>query len=285
MPPHDVYIEPFLGGGAVMRLKRPARLNIGLDLSEDALRQLASAFPASGSNLVASPNAGRRVTSSSARTGDSTGSLARSGDRLRRPSSVPGLADRLSPLPTFPAGTYRSSEASSYQFLNSDGIEFLAQYAFTGSELVYCDPPYLLATRSRKKLYEHELSDREHRRLLRLLQELPCRVMISGYSSVLYARALKEWNACSFPTMTRGGTERAEWLWYNFERPLALHDYRFLGRDFREREQIKRQKSRWVARLKNMPILKRQALLSALSTIDGFSGADRPAVSGGKVPG
>ena len=26
MPPHDVYIEPFLGGGAVMRLKRPVRM-------------------------------------------------------------------------------------------------------------------------------------------------------------------------------------------------------------------------------------------------------------------
>ena len=37
MPPHDVYIEPFLGGGAVMRLKRPASLNIGCDLSVSAI--------------------------------------------------------------------------------------------------------------------------------------------------------------------------------------------------------------------------------------------------------
>jgi hypothetical protein len=32
MPPHRIYIEPFLGGGAVMRLKRPVVLNIGIDL-------------------------------------------------------------------------------------------------------------------------------------------------------------------------------------------------------------------------------------------------------------
>ena len=32
MPPHDVYVEPFLGGAAVMRMKRPASLNIGIDL-------------------------------------------------------------------------------------------------------------------------------------------------------------------------------------------------------------------------------------------------------------
>jgi DNA adenine methylase len=32
MPPHEVYIEPFLGGGAIMRLKRAARLSVGVDL-------------------------------------------------------------------------------------------------------------------------------------------------------------------------------------------------------------------------------------------------------------
>jgi DNA adenine methylase len=40
MPPHDVYIEPFLGGGAIMRQKRPALLNIGLDLEPVDHRQI-----------------------------------------------------------------------------------------------------------------------------------------------------------------------------------------------------------------------------------------------------
>lgn len=31
MPPHDTYLELFLGGGAVLRAKRPARFSIGLD--------------------------------------------------------------------------------------------------------------------------------------------------------------------------------------------------------------------------------------------------------------
>lgn len=42
MPPHRVYIETHLGGGAVMRNKKPARRNIGIDLDKSCL----TAWPA-----------------------------------------------------------------------------------------------------------------------------------------------------------------------------------------------------------------------------------------------
>jgi len=37
MPPHRVYIEPFLGGGAIMRLKKPALASIGIDADGDVI--------------------------------------------------------------------------------------------------------------------------------------------------------------------------------------------------------------------------------------------------------
>lgn len=37
MPPHLAYIEPFLGSGAVLRNKRPANRNIGIDRSKNAI--------------------------------------------------------------------------------------------------------------------------------------------------------------------------------------------------------------------------------------------------------
>jgi site-specific DNA-adenine methylase len=37
MPPHRVYIESHLGGGAVMRGKRPAAINIGVDLDPQVI--------------------------------------------------------------------------------------------------------------------------------------------------------------------------------------------------------------------------------------------------------
>ena len=42
MPPHDTYIEPFLGGGAVMRHKAPAKLNIGIDLDSGVIEDWKS---------------------------------------------------------------------------------------------------------------------------------------------------------------------------------------------------------------------------------------------------
>ena len=152
---------------------------------------------------------------------------------------------------------------SSFRFLCGDGVAFLKGYRFDGSELVYCDPPYVRSTRTGRDLYRFEMTDLQHRRLLRVIQNLPCMVMISGYWSDLYADALKSWKRVSFQAMTRRGP-RTEWLWFNFEQPAALHDYRYLGRDFRERERIKRRTERWVARLERMPGLERRALLARL---------------------
>ena len=171
-----------------------------------------------------------------------------------------------------------------YKFLHADGIAFLDSYLFSGHELVYCDPPYLMSTRSGKRLYQHEMSDVDHRRLLRVLLALPCAVVVSGYSSVLYAQMLKGWNATSFPASTRQGLA-AEWLWSNFERPVVLHDYRYLGDDFRERERIKRKKFRWVRKLEGMPVLERQALLAAIGDsevcIGGAAAITDCGISGG----
>ena len=37
MPPHRVYVESHLGGGAVLLAKRPAAVNIGIDLDQRVL--------------------------------------------------------------------------------------------------------------------------------------------------------------------------------------------------------------------------------------------------------
>ena len=69
--------------------------------------------------------------------------------------------------------------------------------------------------------------------------------MISGYPSELYERRLEGWDAIAYRTMTRGGKMADERLWLNYRAPTVLHDDRYLGADFRERERIKRKRARW----------------------------------------
>ena len=55
-----------------------------------------------------------------------------------------------------------------------------------------------------------------------------------------------------------------EWLLYNYARPEVLHDARFAGNDYREREYIKRKAARWVTKWKELKHHERQHILQEL---------------------
>jgi hypothetical protein len=212
LPPHRLYIEPFLGGGAIMRLKRPAISSIGIDADADVV----NAFP---------------------------------GDAISGLTLICGDA---------------------FTWLTECGA------AFGSDVLMYLDPPYVLSTRRQHHpIYRYELCDDDHARLLDLVLGLRCMVAISGYWCQMYADRLSDWRSISFPARTRGGGMATEWLWMNYPEPMLLHDYRYLGCNYRERERVKRKIVRWVNRLAHMPLLERMALMSALS-----EGGNSPVVFG-----
>ena len=263
MPPHRVYIEPFVGGAAILRLKRPAELSIAADLDRDVI--LGLAWTLSRADNPARPCSlaeichlarirGARVPPDPAR-----GAANQTGSTEDQQAVTPIRAHRhnrrADPL---------ARNGEQVRLLAGDGIELLERYPFAGDELVYCDPPYVHSTRSRRRLYEYEMTDVDHRRLLRVLRKLPCRVMISGYWSLLYGEALQGWESLTFQTTNRAGQKTREWLWSNFPEPVELHDYRYLGKNFREREKLNRRRRRWKGRLERMTILERRALLAAI---------------------
>ncbi len=132
--------------------------------------------------------------------------------------------------------------------------------------LVYLDPPYLRSTRTRR-IYPCEFQTPEqHTAMIKLANRCHAMVMISGYDSALYRKLLASWRSVSYMTMTRGGPRR-EFLWMNFDAGLPLHDPRFVGEGFRERERIKRKKQRWVARFSGMPATERQLINQALQEV------------------
>ena len=153
--------------------------------------------------------------------------------------------------------------------INGDAISLVPELVakYVGLRVfVYADPPYLGEVRkSKRPIYKHEMMDStSHSLLLAMLQGLSCMVAVSGYWSSLYSSVLQGWRSIDFNAKTRVGVAR-EWLWMNYPEPMELHDYRYLGENFREREKITRQKKRWNARLARMSNLQRFALLSSIA--------------------
>jgi DNA adenine methylase len=137
----------------------------------------------------------------------------------------------------------RSWMPSTWDLVSKDAVRYLAEYPFAGNELVYCDPPYLPTTRrSRRAMYRHDFTELDHRRFLALIRNMPCRVLVSGYPSRIYAKALQGWNETSFEVNTRAGNA-TEVIWFNFPKPDRLHDERYIGASFRERQNVRRRLS------------------------------------------
>lgn len=151
----------------------------------------------------------------------------------------------------------------------ADSLKLLPVLKVESDWLIYCDPPYLLSTRSCKRSYygREMLTEKEHRILLSILTRLPCRVMISGYLSALYKTVLDEWRVSTFWTVNRRGKRVQEWCWMNYAAGGKLHDSRFVGNNFTDRQRIKRKAARWRNKYAALPSFERQAVLESLLAV------------------
>ena len=196
--------------------------------------------------------------------------------RAKRPVALSLLVERNAGQAFALASIVRPGD----EILNGDAIALLEACLWSGREFVYLDPPYVLSTRTARRLYgDFELSDAEHVRLLDVLGGLPVPFALSGYRCAIYDDASSSfgWRRVDFEAMTRGGM-RTESLWMNYEVPAFIADAGYAGRDFRERQGIKRKASRWVARFKALPALERQAIVEQLVAA-GIVGRDAAAAA------
>ena len=193
MPPHWRYIETHLGGGAVMRHKRPAEVQVAIEIDRAVIES--------------------------------------HGPTLNRVCEV----------------------------IEADAVEWLEQANLDEGTLVYADPPYHPETRRRRRVYRHDYTEEDHERLLEILLGLPTMVMISGYACPLYEDRLRTWNRHTFLAKTHVGMRR-ECVWFNYPRPIHLHDYRYLGETFREREVIRRRQARLKERLLRLSATERASI-------------------------
>ncbi|MFO7537607.1 MAG: DNA adenine methylase [Chloroflexota bacterium] len=227
IPPHTTYIEPFLGGGAVALNKRPAQMNIGIDLDLEALRATAG-------DIVKSSDSGRHQS----------------------PDLTIGAATVISDDVTWWFQRQNALDfLANYSFQGGEFVYLDPPYLMK------------TRSSHRPLYRHEFATQKEHASLLGIIQELPCMVAISSYNSPLYKQYLSNWNTTCFDTYTRSGRPVKEYLWMNYPEPKRLHDYSHLGDNFRERERIKRKAERWADGLQRMPRLERLAIWSRLEEL------------------
>jgi DNA adenine methylase len=152
------------------------------------------------------------------------------------------------------------------QMIHGCAHRFLTEYDYQGRELVYCDPPYLHHTRSSGRRYRFDYQEQDHLELLALLKGLPCKVILSGYPSALYDEQLRDWRQIEIQVMNQAGV-RTEKLWLNFV-PDRVFWPSVAGKNFTDRQRIKRKAASWASRYQAMPAPERLAVLSAMMAVE-----------------
>src|SRR5262249_2447621 len=80
----------------------------------------------------------------------------------------------------------------------------------TEATFFYIGPPYYHVTRAAADVYDHEMSDGDHREMLDALLSLRGKVILSGYGNDLYDTALAGWtrHEVELPNNAAGGREK-----------------------------------------------------------------------------
>lgn len=182
----------------------------------------------------------------------------------------PGLFMYLNDIDKRITDAWKASNLPDNYFVrNMPALEFLKSIAKENTldadnVFIYLDPPYKLSTRkSQANVYRFEMTDKDHTDLLTQIVAMTdqgFKIMIGHYPDAEYDQALTGWHTHDFYSMIRNGLV-LERIYYNYELTHELHDYSFIGKDFREREALARVKKNFVKKLNRLSPQLRAAIL------------------------
>ena len=237
-PTHKVYVEPFGGAASVLLRKPRVATEIYNDLGDSVVNMFrVLRDPVMAEKLVKliwlTPFARTEFEESYAENPDDKIEWARQlitrsymgfGSDSSNKKRATGFRINATRSHTSPAGDFANwpdkilavvRRLRGVMIERRPAIEVIER--FDGPQtLHYVDPPYVMSTRSdRPGKYTHELDDKDHAELARVLKGLKGFVVLSGYRSPIYNKLYSGWKRHDFKTVTNGNHERIESLWLN----------------------------------------------------------------------
>jgi DNA adenine methylase len=253
VPPHECYLEPYGGSGALLFAKEPSKVEAYNDLhggvvnfyrvlrdKPQKLIELLNLTPYSREEYVHCWRYIERV-----RQGEEYDSIeyARCFFTIAR-QSFGGILCRLYIGQKNPGGNWsRSTQRNvalswansidrlpaihnrlrGVQIENKPALEVIKQFD-SKDTFIYLDPPYVTSTRKEKEGYNHEMTDRDHFALLATIKQCKSMILLSGYNNELYEEVLNAsegWHYSEFSHRTQFHSSsdvdcsRVESLWWN----------------------------------------------------------------------
>ncbi|MGE0022495.1 MAG: DNA adenine methylase [Hyphomicrobium sp.] len=248
-PPHRVYVEPYGGAASVLLRKPRARGEVYNDLWNrvvDVFRVLRDPVRARALKrlLALTPFAREEFRSAAPDAFDTDDIVERARLTIMRAYLGHGSNSPNEFMSTgFRSNSMRSNTTPATEWMHypdcidafverlrgvviesKPAAEVMAGFD-AADTLHYLDPPYLPETRSpgnpycTKHMYAHEMTDRDHRALAKVLHGLKGMIVLSGYPSPLYDRLYRDWRRVEITALADGALERTECLWIN---PAAI---------------------------------------------------------------